>query len=228
MTVLVHASLSAIGWVVGGAPMVVQALLDVLGPDGTQIMPTFTPALYDPADWTDLSIPGEWVDEVRANTPAFDPARTPSSMGGIAEAFRTWPDVRRSDHPHCSFAAGGRHAARIVARHPLAWPLGDDSPLGRIYELEGWVLLLGVGYNRNSSLHLAETRAAHRRVTERRMPVYPDVADDNGRYFPSIGEDFERRGAARVGPVGSATGRLMSQRTLVDFAKDWLERELGN
>ena len=65
----------------------------------------------------------------------------------------------RSSHPVQSLAAWGRHGSHLTASHPLDWPLGDDSPMGRLYKLDGQVLLLGVGHDRNSSLHFAETRA---------------------------------------------------------------------
>ena len=236
-TLLVHASLGAIGWVVGGGPCVVQALLDALGPDGTLVMPAFSPEVSDPADWEDPRIPEAWLDEVRAHLPTFDPALTPTGMGRIAETFRTWPGVRRSDHPQDSFCALGRRAEAVLAHQPLAWSLGDDSPMGRMHELDARILLLGVGHERNSSLHFAEIRSPHRRVQTRRYPLQrggaivwrdvPDVGFDHGRFFPALGADFEKTGHLRVGLVGSAKSRLMSLRDLVDFAVPWFDRALS-
>lgn len=238
MTLLVHSALGRIGWVAGGPAAVVQALLDALGGDGTLVMPAFTYDISDPAEWRDPPVPAGWIEEVREALPLFDPARSPTrDMGRIAELFRTWPGVERSSHPQGSFAAWGRHAEAVVERHPLAWPLGEDSPLRRIYDLDGQVLLLGVGHDRNSSLHFAEGRARHPRRVERRFPILrageriwvsvPDVADDGGRLFPALGADFEATGAVRIGPVGSAESRLMRHRDLVDFAVAWFDRILG-
>ena len=97
--------------------------------------------------------------------------------------------------------------------------------------------MIGVGHNRNSSLHLGEIRAKNRRTMKRCIPVardsgvtwrqIDDVADDNGRLFSRLGADFEATGQVALGQVGEAPARLMPQRTLVDFATPWFERELG-
>lgn len=238
MALIVHSSLSAIGHVASGAEAVILALMDCLGPDGTLVMPTFSGQLTDPATWQAPPVPAAWHDALRATTLPFDPRRTPTrGMGAIPEQFRTWPDVHRSTHPVLSLAAWGRHAAALVADHPLPWALGDATPMGRFNALGGHVLLIGVGHDRNSSLHLAETRARHRRVQHRATPVlrdgglrwesHPDVAADFGVLFPRIGAAFEATGAVRHGPVGAAPSRLMYQPALVDFATAWLNDALA-
>jgi aminoglycoside 3-N-acetyltransferase len=238
MTLIVHAALSRIGWVIGGAGAVIHALMDVLGPGGTLVMPTFSGALTDPASWRSPAVAPEWHAIIRANMLPFDPARTPTrQMGQIAEQFRTWPGVYRSDHPVTSLAAWGRHATDLVAQHSRAWSLGDDTPMGELYALDASILLLGVGHDRNSSLHLAETRAVHGRrkqrcfIVERNGVVgwetFPEVDDDGGRLFPAIGADFDAKGKVKIGLVGSAESRLMRQRDLVDFAAAWLDRRLA-
>jgi aminoglycoside 3-N-acetyltransferase len=233
MTLLVHSSLSSLGWVVGGEATVVQALLDVLGPDGTLVMPAHSGANSDPAQWSRPPVPEAWWPVVREHTPAFDPHLTPTrQMGRIAELFRRWPGAVRSYHPQVSFAALGPQAKFITANHTLEDSLGEDSPLARIYNLDGWVLLLGVGHGNNTSLHLAEYRqpAPPKRVENssailedgrRVWRTYADI-DLNDEPFPDLGAVFDRTGHVRVAQVGSAEARLFRQRPAVDFAVAWL------
>src|SRR5918999_660683 len=92
----------------------------------------------------------------------FDPQRTPCiGMGIVADTFWRMPGVSRSDSPH-SFAAIGPHAGEITAPHPIDVPHGLDSPVGRAYDLDAEVLLLGVGHDANTTVHLAENMAGVR------------------------------------------------------------------
>ncbi|MFC3831712.1 MULTISPECIES: aminoglycoside N(3)-acetyltransferase [Deinococcus] len=232
---IVHVSLSRLGWVAGGPVAVIQALQDAVTPLGTLVMPTFTLQLTDPAGWRRFAVPEEWWETIRAEMSAFDPALTPSrGMGQVAELFRTFPDVRRSDHPHSSFAAWGQHAQAITADHPLAYSLGDGSPLARVYDLNGKVLLLGTEVN--TSLHLAEVRAGQQPTVPFSGPIQRggqrqwvtfDETDYNEEAFPPVKAAFEVTGAVTVGTVGSATAKLMSQREVVDFGVQWWRKGAG-
>jgi aminoglycoside 3-N-acetyltransferase len=234
--VIAHASMSALGWVVGAAQTVVEALLAAVGRDGTLVMPAHSSHLSDPALWSNPAVPEEWQQTIRDHMPAFDPALTESrAVGAIAECLRHHPKSIRSPHPLASFVANGAAAKRIVRKHPLTPALGDASPLGRLYQLDALVLLIGVGHNRNTSLHLAEHRAdwPSKRQQVEGAPLlqkgrphwvtYGDL-DVDSEDFEIIGKAFARTGDETAGNVAQAHCRLMRQRAIVDFATDWMCR----
>jgi len=236
---LVHSSLSALGWVAGGAQSVVAALLDAVGPTGTIVMPAQSGQLSDPAAWQAPPVPAHWVAPARDALPAFDRDLTPSrGMGAVVECFRALPATVRSGHPTLSFVANGPAARAIVADHPLHPGLGDGSPLGRLHDLGAHVLLLGVGHHANTALHLAEHRAdwpGRRDVDhgapvlvdgQRRWVAYRDLDLDTDD-FEAVGLAFEATGRHREGPVGSGRGRRYPLVELVDFATTWFTQHRG-
>ena len=233
-TLLVHASLSELGWVCGGAQAVVEALQRAVTDDGTLVVPTHTPQYTDPEGWSNPPVPDAWVGTIRESMPPYRPAVTPSrGVGAVPECLRTHPGARRSRHPVMSFAAWGADAEAVVADHAYERSLGESSPLARVYERDGDVLLLGVGHGVNTSLHLAEYRADVPAETTREVaPVLEDGRRVTVEYedlvtrtedFPDLGAAFERRVGLERGTVGAADARLASQRELVDFAVGWFE-----
>lgn len=233
---IVHSSLSSLGWVCGGPVPVVQALEQCLGPEGTLIMPTHSSDLSNPANWQNPPVPKLWWDVIRKTMPAFDPDLTPSlCMGAIPECFRKQGGVLRSQHPQVSFAAWGKHAKLVTENHSLNHSLGDQSPLGRAIELDSKVLLLGVDHDRNTSLHLAEYKAEwpSKAYLDMAAPImnkgkrvwteYKDLDVDSDDFL-ELGKAFDKTGATIIGKVGEATCKLFSQRELLKFAIPWLEQ----
>ena len=231
---LVHSSLSALGWVNGGAVSVIRALLSTIGPQATLVMPAHSGECSDPAAWQHPPVPQAWWQTIRDTMPVFDALVTPTrELGRVAELFRTWPGAKRSVHPAYSFSALGPLAETITANHSLDFGLGENSPLGRLYERAAWALLLGAGYDSNTCFHLAEYRIPNPKVVEESSPAF-----ESGRHvwktrrevvlnsdiFAELGEAFERTGAVRSGVVGSAAARLFPIREAVDFAVGWLAR----
>jgi aminoglycoside 3-N-acetyltransferase len=234
MILIVHSSLSSLGWVTGGAVAVIQALIDVVTDEGTLVMPAQTGNYSDPASWRNPPVPAEWCEVIYQAMPAFDPAITPSyKMGAIAETFRKWPGTIRSNHPMASFSAWGYHAQEIVVNHELDNSLGEGSPLARMYELGASILLLGVGYNRNTSFHLAEYRISGAQEVRLGSPIYENGQrvwkwyrdiDLDETIFPTIGSELEQTGQVKIGHVGLAVARLFPQGSAIDFATAWYRR----
>ena len=222
-TVIVHTSLSSIGYVCGGAQTVIEALIEVVGENGTIMMPTQSWKNLDPEAGVHWDVSEQDWDTIRENWPAYDKKITPTNTG-----------ASRSDHPARSVAAWGRHSVYLTEKHDLSDIFGDDSPIGRLYELDGKVLLIGVGYNKNTSIHLADVRAdypgkhistEHSAVTENGKRVWKayDTLFVDGEDFEEIGRAFEEEHEVKILRIGEAETRLMRQRDLVDFAVKWIE-----
>lgn len=207
---LVHASFSKVGPVEGGPPALIGSLQVAIGPDGTLVMPSMTDDDDHP----------------------FDARITPClGMGVLADTFWRLPGVKRSDSPH-SFAAIGPEAARITANHPLDVPHGLNSPVGRVYELDGQVLLIGVGHDANTTIHLAEALAGVR--YRRPKSVTINHAGQLTRYcyseidhccanFNLVDHWLDMgRGQCR-GQVGYGEARLTHSRSVVEAAVSRLE-----
>ena len=234
--VMVHTSLSKMGYVCGGAQTIIEALTLVVGDEGTIMMPTQSWKNLDPETGVHWDADESEWDIIRENWPAYDKNITPTNtMGAVAEMFRSWPGSLRSDHPARSVCAWGKHASYLVENHELSNIFGEGSPIAKLYELNGKVLLLGVGYDKNTSIHLADVRAEypgkhncveHSAIFEdgkRVWKAYETLFVD-GEDFEDIGEAFEKENEISIGKIGEATIRLMNQRELVDFAVGWMEK----
>ncbi|MFF5855366.1 aminoglycoside N(3)-acetyltransferase [Streptomyces sp. NPDC012751] len=225
---LLHSSLRSLGWVNGGPVAVVRALLDVLGPDGTLVVPTQTGDQSDPAGWGNPPVPEEWWERIRATMPPYDPLITPSlGVGVIPETVRTWPGAQRSAHPQTSFAALGPRAREITADHARDCRLGERSPLARLEERGARVLLLGAGYDACTAFHLAEYRVPAPRVRVGRpapgggWETVVEVSISSER-FDELGRDFERDRPVARGRVGAAEARLFPVADAAAYAERWL------
>jgi aminoglycoside 3-N-acetyltransferase len=234
--IIMHSSLSKMGWTVGGPVSVIRALMEVLTKKGTLIMPTFTGGNSEPSKWKSPPVPKSWWEIIRQNQPAFDPIVSPTrAMGIIVDTFIKFPKVIRSNHPLSSFAAWGKYAKKIIRKHKLEYDLGEKSPLSRIYDLDGQILLLGVSHINNTSLHLAEYRSNYYGkkyqpqgssilVNGRRKWVVWEELDLNPDDFEDIGRDFEISKRYKPKKVGLADVYLFSQREMVDYAIKWMKK----
>ena len=200
-TIMVHTALSSLGFVCGGAQVIIEALLETVGTEGTIMMPTQSWKNLDPATGVHWEEPENWWQLIRENWPAYNKDITPTNtMGTVAEMFRKWPGTLRSDHPARSVAAWGKHAEYLTSAHDLSNIFGDGSPIGKLYEQDGLVLLIGVGYDKNTSLHLADVRASY--PGKHNSTEYSAVLEDGKRVWKQYetlsvdGEDFNEIGEA--------------------------------
>lgn len=233
MTVLVHSSLSSLGWVNGGAVAVIQALMDVVTEQGTIVMPSQSVELSDPSEWQYPPVPEEWWHGIKESMPAYNADYTPTAgMGKIVEVFRSYPEVLRSSHPNYSFIAWGKDKHEILHQQSLNFGLGEQSPLGKLYMRQSFVLLLGAGFDSNTCFHLAEYRIPNQKVISKGAPMivedkkiwkeYEDLEFREG-FFEEIGKAFEAEYDLTSGLVGSAKSRLFSLKEAVDFAEKWFK-----
>jgi aminoglycoside 3-N-acetyltransferase len=207
---LVHASFRALRPVEGGPRGVLAALLEVLGPEGTLVMPS----------WTG-----------RDDLP-FDRTTTPASpdLGVLADTFWRSPDVKRSAHPF-AFAACGARAAEIVSGAMTLPPHAPGSPVDRVRALDGRVLLLGVGHDANTTLHLAELLAGvpyrvKNAITLVRdgVPVRVEYGENDHccQGFSAADGWLRPAGLQAEGLVGNAHARLFRSRDVVKLAVEHL------
>ncbi len=161
----VHSSLSSFGYIPGGAQTVVDALITAVGYDGTIVMPAQTSDNSEPSRWQHPPIDPSLNQQLRQEHPAFDPrSSTFSHMGAIANNLRLRPGTMISNHPNSAFMAYGKHAKWITQSHPLHFSFSMASPLGKLLDLRADILLLGVGYDNCTALHLAETQSGVRAI----------------------------------------------------------------
>jgi len=234
--VMVHASLRAVGPVLGGADALIEAALEAAAPGGTMMMYVGCDAPFDDVG----RIAFDPADEalILEHCPAFDPAtaRACRAFGALAEAFRTHPGVACSANVGGRMAAKGQRADWLLAPHSLDWGYGPGTPMARLVEAGGRVLLLGSDRDQVTLLHYAETIApvADKRTARYRAPLLEDgrrvwrevVEHDTSegvrpwpdRYFATIVEAFLAGGQGARGRVGGAESLLLDAAPLVAFA----------
>lgn len=218
---MVHASLRKVGPVTGGAEMLLEALLEALGSQGTLLM-----------------VLGADEDQ------PFDRLTTPveEDMGILAEVFRRHPDTLVNDHAASRYGAIGPQSLELLEPIPLHDYHGPGSVLERFTELGGYVLRLGANTDTITLTHWAEYLAKvpnKRRVKLRYVRAdigeqWVEGLDDTdgiaewsgGDYFAQIWLDFLATGQPKTGPVGNCTAELFDAKTFVGFAVGWMEANL--
>jgi len=203
--VVVHTAFSKVAPVEGGPHGLIDALRAAVGARGTLVMPSMCDDDEHP----------------------FDPKSFACrSLGVVADTFWRLPGVLRSDNPH-AFAAIGPRAAEITAPHPIDVPHGPDSPPGRVHALDGQVLLLGVGHDADTTIHLGELlagvryrRRAHATILRDGRPLRVEYGENDSccARFALVDGWLEAEpgpGLQRRGMVGHAEARLARSRDIV-------------
>ena len=148
-------------------------------------------------------------------------------MGAIVENLRRREGIVVSHHPNCAYVAWGKYAKLLCNHQSLHFPLSEESPAARLYELKGSVLLMGVDYTRCTALHLAEYRSEIRPVILRGAAVelegkrmwkkYLDL-DIDSEIFNKAGKRLEEKGFVKKGKAGMADLKLFKADAAIDEA----------
>jgi aminoglycoside 3-N-acetyltransferase len=236
-TLMVHASLRAVGEVAGGPDQIHLAIKDVLTDRGTLMMYASCPAHVDEIGRGNLTADQE--HELLQKLPAFDPqtARSARDNGALVELLRTYPGSSVNSHV-ARFVVWGRHAAHLISEQPWNFAFGRQSALERFVELDGNILLLGCDHDTVTFLHYAEhiVDIPDKRVSRFKVPVMEagtrvwremeefDTSDGGAhahwpdRFFARIVDTYARRTRNAGGRVGDAPCVLLDARGLLAFA----------
>lgn len=244
--VMAHAGMRRVGPLINGPDSLIEAIRMVIGPAGTLVAATDWEAPYlQQLIGEDGRVPDEWRDHV----PPYDPARSRAMRenGVFAEFVRTTPGARRSANPNCSIAAIGARADWLTEGQALDYGYGEGSPLAKLVEAGGRVLLVGAPAHSMTLLHHAEHVAdiPGKRVLRQEVPFRrPDggtewrwceeyessaaiVPGFDDLYFDGIAADYRAAGGGTRGPVGEAQAELFDAAGITRFAVRWLERAVA-
>jgi aminoglycoside 3-N-acetyltransferase len=244
--VMVHAALSKIGRVLGGPDAVIGALRDAVGPDGTVMAYCDWDAAYEELLDENGRVPEQWRDHI----PPFDPltSRAIRANGTFPEFLRTTPSAMRSANSGASMVALGARAAWLTADHPIDYGYGPASPLAKLVETGGKVVMLGAPLDTMTILHHAEHLAdvPGKRIKRVEVPYLTpsavewrmieefDTGDslcpalDGRSYFTEIVGSYLDTGKGMQGLIGNAASVLVDAKEIVSHAVAWLEREVGS
>jgi len=244
-TIMLHAAMSKVGPLLNGPDALSHALLDAIGPEGTMMVYTSWDSVHDDLMDDDGCVVPEW----REHVPGFDPqaSRAVRMNGIIAEFVRTMPGARRSGNPGASIAAVGKLAEWIAADHPQDYGYGIGSPLAKLVEVGGRVLMVGAPWDTMTLIHHADDLAALPDKLVRRYEVpfadaagtkwrfieefdttEPVVAELPENYIEQIVAAYVGSGNGHQGMIGLAPSLLVDARPMLAFAVEWLEAHGGS
>ena len=230
-TVLVHSSMSKIGFVDGGPKTIVDALLETVGPNGHILMPNSPNARFQL----------DYIQEIDG----FDVLNDKSKLGAISEYFRNHENAVRSWHPTEPVSCIGPDTDFFVGTHfNQITPYNENSPFYKVAERNGKILMIGVTLdNAGTNLHTLEDA-----IEDFKYPIYhptifeTNIVDPNGnthsvktkvhdpiwskkRKCDGLIPLFEERNVLEFVKCGNAKTLLLDARKMLDVM---IEEYKGN
>jgi aminoglycoside 3-N-acetyltransferase len=234
--IMVHAGLRSVGEILGGPDVLISALIETIGSDGTLMVYVGCQTPYDDVGRNIYSEEDEAF--ILEHCPPFKPesSRASRDFGAFAELFRTTPGVICSTNAGSRMAAIGAKAEFLTANHPVNYGLGKDSPLERLYEIGGKVVLIGSDTDAVTILHYAEAIAPikDKQKFNLKVPIEKNgktiwidmeeydsatgIRDWPDRFFAFIVEQYIQTRNLKAGLVGRARTYVLDVQDLVQFA----------
>lgn len=237
MILEVHAKLSSFEYVVGGARTVVDALLELVGDGGTVVMPLQFKDNSEPSNWNNPSVSSDLWEEIRKEIPASNPVLSDLVEGSeVVDEFRKRDDVIFSSHPSYAYAAWGKYAKLLCNRQSTHFPLADESPTARLYELKAKVLLIGCDFNECSCMHLAEYHSEARPIVvkgastlnkngEREWKKYLDL-DLDSNVFSKVGNEMKNKGMIQEIDLNSCHIKLFNVTDAIEETSRYFDKTI--
>ncbi|KRL63541.1 aminoglycoside N(3)-acetyltransferase [Lactobacillus psittaci] len=229
-SILIQADIQAFGIIPGKEQSIVTALKKVVA-QGNIVSPAFSLQLQDPSEHYEAGL----ADKIKAQMPAYDPQLTPAGgASAFSEYFRSQPNTSRDNHPLYSFAAWGKDKEKICTDHSYDLPFGQTGVLGRLYDLNSKVVLLGTNFETCVAIHFAESEIGRELVqesapimvgTEKRWIKFNNVEFDKYDDFEDLGTHFLQAYPVNIANLPAGQILVFNLRDIVSFARDWFEQK---
>lgn len=229
--IILHVSLSKIGWIIGAEVTFLDAIQNVLK-KGTLVMATQTGQISDPTYWENPPVPKTWLPKIIEHMPAYNKDVTPTfRLGRVAKLFHRSKDVYRTNHPLNSFAAWGKYAKELSLICDYSNAFGTSSPVKFMIDHQFKILQIGVDYDTTTVLHYAETQLSNAKTktqkvfvienNQRRVIDITDI-DYSVEHFIDIGNAYEKKHFIKKGLIGQAKSKIIDVPSLITFGINYL------